>query len=175
MSANQDFLTHHGFLVRKSGVSEKSAVAKEHRHLREALRLAMEHDQLDISNSTAFEYVTRRIVQIEAAAKRNPRQPDFEGLESIMDSPVDEFGATVVAEFSQWVADRQLTGVARGAPFRFQEARQRQGRRPRAPSPLGRPPSTMVGVRFGGHNFARVAGHTVARSHCEPLPVPSRR
>lgn len=67
-SANQH-LTHHDFFERKSGLSEKPAVAKEHHRLHEALRLAIEHDQLDTSNSAALEYVSRRIVQIEAAAR----------------------------------------------------------------------------------------------------------
>lgn len=92
-SSNQDFTAHHEFFLRKSGLAEKSAVAREHRHLHEACRLALEYDQFDLSNSAAFEYIFRRVVQVEAALKRNPRQPDFDGLESVMDSAVDEAGA----------------------------------------------------------------------------------
>lgn len=106
-SSNQDFTAHHEFFLRKSGLAEKSAVAREHRHMHEACRLALEYDQYDLSNSASYEYLIRRIVQVEAAVKRNPRQPDFDGLESVMDSAIDEAGAAVVADFSKWVSDRQ--------------------------------------------------------------------
>lgn len=43
-STNQDFIGHHEYFLRKSGSAEKSAVAREHRHLHEACRLALEYD-----------------------------------------------------------------------------------------------------------------------------------
>ena len=106
-SANQDFSLHHEFFLRKSGLSDRSAVAKEHRHLHEAFRLAIEADQLDVSNSAAFEYLCRRVVQIESAVKRNPKRPDFEGLDSVLDSAVEESGAAVVADFTKRVGEKQ--------------------------------------------------------------------
>ena len=106
-SAGQTFNSHHTDFVRKSGVAEKSSAAREHRHGHEVLRLITEYDQIDICNSAAAEYVARRMLQIESAVRCNARQPDFEGLDALLDSAVDEGGAAIVAYFSTWVAERQ--------------------------------------------------------------------
>ena len=46
-------------------------------------------------------------MQIEAAVKRNPRQPDFEGLDAILDSSVDTSGAALAPKFMELVANIQ--------------------------------------------------------------------
>ena len=106
-SAGQTYTSHHTDFIRKSGVAEKSSAAREHRHGHEILRLLCEYDQIDPSNSCAAEYLTRRLIQIESAVRRNARRPDFEGLDALLDTSVDEGGAAVVAEFATWVAERQ--------------------------------------------------------------------
>eukprot|EP00974_Lingulodinium_polyedra_P088448 8575873-Lingulodinium_polyedra.AAC.1 len=52
------------------------------------LRLLQSYDQLDIVNAAGAEYVVRRLKQLEAATKRNPRQPDFEGLEAVLETSI---------------------------------------------------------------------------------------
>ena len=49
----------------------------------------------------------RRLVQIEAAVRRNPKVPDFSGLDVLMSAATDESGAATTAVFTEWVADRQ--------------------------------------------------------------------
>jgi hypothetical protein len=39
--------------------------------------------------------------------KRNPKVPDYSGLDIFMNTNTDESGAATTAAFSQWVADRQ--------------------------------------------------------------------
>ncbi len=71
--------------LRKSGVPEESAAASEHRCLTIALRLLQTFDHVDAANSAAAEFISRRLLQIEAATRRNPRRPDFEGHDKILD------------------------------------------------------------------------------------------
>ena len=97
---------------RKSGISEKSAAAREHRYLSVVLRLLLSFDQVDASNSAAAEFVSRRLLQIEAATRRNPRQPDFEGLDGILDTALDERGAAIVPNFSEWIGKQQQSEAA---------------------------------------------------------------
>ena len=45
--------------------------------------------------------------QLEAATKRNPRQPDFEGLDVVLDVAVDEMGGMVLPKFDSWISSQQ--------------------------------------------------------------------
>ena len=49
----------------------------------------------------------RRLVQIETAVRKNPKQPDFEGLDVVMAQPVGDTGDVATRDFSRWVAERQ--------------------------------------------------------------------
>ena len=82
-------------------------MCREHGIICVVLRLFMQFDQLDISNLAGCEYLVRRLLQIEAAVKRNPRQPDFEGLDAILDSSVDTSGAALAPKFMEFVANIQ--------------------------------------------------------------------
>ena len=93
--------------VQRSGDSEKSGAAREHRCIAIALRLLTSFDQIDITNCAGTEFLIRRLLQIEAATRRNPRQPDFEGLDGILDTAMDEHGSAIVPKFIQWVGDQQ--------------------------------------------------------------------
>ena len=46
-------------------------------------------------------------MQIETAVRRNPKVPDFTGLECMLDSRTDSSGAAVTATFDSWVTERQ--------------------------------------------------------------------
>ena len=43
----------------------------------------LEVDQLDVSSLVSAELLVRRVFQIELAVDRNPKSPDFEGLDAI--------------------------------------------------------------------------------------------
>lgn len=74
--ADQNSFDEHSMVwSRKSGVPEKSAAAREHRVLSIALRMLVSYNQIDPANCGAAEFLTRRLLQAEAATRRNPRQP----------------------------------------------------------------------------------------------------
>jgi hypothetical protein len=76
------------------------------------LRIFQQFDQLDLYNVAGVEYLVRRLKQLEAATRRNPRQPDFEGLDVVLDSTIDESGALVLPGFDTWVGDQQRAEAA---------------------------------------------------------------
>ena len=86
---------------------EKAAVCREHFFLSEALRLEVQSDQLDPTQLISSVFRLRRLLQIEAAVERNPKQPDFDGLEVMMTSAVTPGGAIVTKKFNTWVTERQ--------------------------------------------------------------------
>ena len=49
----------------------------------------------------------RRLVQIERAVARNPRQPDFSGLSLITEVCIDRTGAAHASKFDEYVTERQ--------------------------------------------------------------------
>eukprot|EP00974_Lingulodinium_polyedra_P002008 188819-Lingulodinium_polyedra.AAC.1 len=53
------------------------------------------------------EQIARRIVQDELAVQRNPRHPDYGGLEAASGGPAGDRGKASTPGFSQWLADRQ--------------------------------------------------------------------
>ena len=81
--------------------------AREHATLTETLRWAIQYDQLDVTMTASSELIARRLVQIEAAVKKNPKIPDFSGLDIMLDANTDASGAAVTTTFNTWVADQQ--------------------------------------------------------------------
>ena len=65
----------------KSGVSEYAIVGKLHHMLVESLRWMVCVDQLDPSRLVCGEMAVRNLLRTEAAVSRNPKQPDWEGLD----------------------------------------------------------------------------------------------
>ena len=97
---------HHDW-VRNSGVSEKSAVCREHRFLLEVLKALLEFDQLDVSSLAGTELLLRRIFQIEIVVERNARQPDFDGLEALVETSTKASGSANVPSMSKWFSEHQ--------------------------------------------------------------------
>jgi hypothetical protein len=97
---------HHEW-VRNSGIGEKSAICREHKFLLELLRHMFEIDQLDVSSLASAELVVRRIFQIELATKRNPKQPDFAGLDIILETNIDSSGGVVLPGMQKWFTEHQ--------------------------------------------------------------------
>ena len=46
-------------------------------------------------------------MQIEQAVRRNPCQPDYSGLECILDSSLDAYGAVAPPKFTQYISELQ--------------------------------------------------------------------
>jgi hypothetical protein len=98
---------YHQDWVRNSGIAEKSAICREHKFLLELLRHMFEIDQLDVSSLASAELAVRRIFQIELATKRNPKQPDFAGLDIILETNIDSSGGVVLPGMQKWFTEHQ--------------------------------------------------------------------
>lgn len=98
---------HHQGWLQKSGVHAGGAVARQHHTICTALRFMQSFDQYDLSMAASAEYLVRALVQLEAAARRNPKAPDFTGLEVMIEAHADASGAAITAGFDQWVMEQQ--------------------------------------------------------------------
>ena len=97
---------YHTEWLRLSGVSSGSAVAHEHRHHVETLRL-LKADSFNLLSVKAVEHIVRRTIQLERAVARCPQQPDFTGLDLITNTGVDAKGAARSTAFDEFVLSRQ--------------------------------------------------------------------
>ena len=102
-----NLVSYHLEWIRSSGVRDSTAQAHEHKHLCEALRLAVSLDQLDVSNLASMEHLARRLVQLETAVARNPVHPDYTGLSALADGPISSLGQARTPKFTMWVTERQ--------------------------------------------------------------------
>jgi hypothetical protein len=67
----------------------------------------LEVDQLDVSSLASAELLVRRLYQIELAVERNPRSPDFEGLEALLETVAKPSGGVSLPTLSKWFSDLQ--------------------------------------------------------------------
>ena len=65
-----------------SGLNIKNGLAVELRWLVFGLHLMATQDRLNLPRITTSEHFARRILQIQKATRRNPKAPDFTGLEA---------------------------------------------------------------------------------------------
>jgi hypothetical protein len=72
----------------------------------EVIRVAICVDQLDVSNLECFELLIRRLITDEVAVARNPRHPDYGGLELLMSTTVSQSGQALPKKFNEWFASR---------------------------------------------------------------------
>ncbi|CAK0895895.1 unnamed protein product [Prorocentrum cordatum] len=123
---------HHATWLRRSGVAERGNVAREHHMICVSLRMMQQFDQLDLFNIAGAEYLVRRLKQLESATRKNPRAPDFEGLDLILDAGVDDTGGMVLPEFDGWVGD-QARARAQTMKANRQWQEERTAAQPKAP------------------------------------------
>ena len=97
----------HQLWVVASGVAPKSGLAFEHLGLLTLLWVMATVDGLDVNNLESAEQVARRILMIERAVKKNPKNPDFSGLEHYMANSLDASGGVVAPDFDKHVASLQ--------------------------------------------------------------------
>ena len=93
----------------RSGVPESGVVAKMHTALCEVLRWMITVDQLDGVKVVSCEAAVRELLRVEAAVNRNPKQPDWEGLEIMVSGTVNARGGVETPAFSQWVSTNQAS------------------------------------------------------------------
>ncbi|CAK0861861.1 unnamed protein product, partial [Prorocentrum cordatum] len=91
---------------RLSGVGEGSAVNHVHRNLCEVIRLMHSWDQVDASMLASAELIVRWLVQTEIVVERNPRHPDYSGLDIVISAPVNAAGRATTNKFNSWVTDK---------------------------------------------------------------------
>lgn len=105
-SGPNDLSNYHLTWLKSSGINQHSMIAHDHRILCNVLRAALEVDQLNIASLLSFEYLVRRIVQIETAVARSPQSPDFSGLEMILEDTIGVTGEANTASFNTWLASK---------------------------------------------------------------------
>ena len=105
--AGLTLIAYHMNWKSKSGVGERSAVCREHFLICDQLRVEVTIDQVDLTQLVGSEYRVRRLLQIELAVERNPKQPDFEGLEIMLTSALAPAGGAATEKFSEWLIARQ--------------------------------------------------------------------
>ena len=101
-----DLGNYHLQWVKNSGVNAHTGACHEHRNLVELVRLALCRDQLDVTNLMSVELAIRRVVQIEVAVSRNAGNPDYSGLEVLLENPLTETGAAATRSLDEWVTSR---------------------------------------------------------------------
>jgi len=97
----------HAAWVQRCGASPHAAVVHEHRVGFDYLQLFMSYDQCDLTNLAGVEALSRRLLIIEKAIRRNPKAPDFSGTEMFTASTFDESGGAVVSGFDKYMAQEQ--------------------------------------------------------------------
>ena len=105
--AGHEIATYDAFWAQRAGIPRNSAVAHAHRNVCSALSFLQAYDQLDVSNCAAAEFLGRWALMIEAAVRKNPKVPSFQGLESYLSHATDENGGVITAEFTKFIADEQ--------------------------------------------------------------------
>ena len=92
-----------------TGLSAKSGLAVEFSHHVHSLYLLHCVDRLDGRALATGEHVARRLLQVQRAVRRNPRAPDFEGLEGYMRHSDGASGVALSPAFDKHIAELQKT------------------------------------------------------------------
>ena len=100
-------LDYHNEWVKSSGVAPGAAHTREHRFILEVLRLLLQYVQVDASSLAGCELLCRRLYQIELAVRKAPKNPDFAGLEFLLETAVDSSGGAVLPSIAKWLGETQ--------------------------------------------------------------------
>ena len=110
--AGRSIVAHDAEWRHRSGVPEQGMASRFHTAISEILRCLVCVDQLDVNHTIGPELCTRVLYVVEAACDRNPRQPDWEGLEGLLSFSVSTRGVLEVPCFATWVSQGQASKVA---------------------------------------------------------------
>ena len=106
-SSGMKWMSHHLDFVHKSSLSSTSGVCRSHRRFSEALQAFQQSDQLRSPALVGIEILCRYFVQIETAVARNPKCPDFQDLDALVGSTVNEIGGLVLPGYNKFIAQAQ--------------------------------------------------------------------
>jgi hypothetical protein len=106
-SSGMEWMSHHLDFVHKSGLSTTSGVCRSHRRVSETLQALQQIDQVNLPALVGVEILCRFLVQIETAVARNPKVPDFQDLDALVGSTVNEVGGLVLPEYNKFIAQAQ--------------------------------------------------------------------
>ena len=104
--ASNDLASYHLQWLQHSGANPRTALVHEHRNILEILRLGICRDQLDVTNLLSFELLVRRAIQLELAVARSPQNPEFTGLEALMEAPLSQSGSASTRALDLWLTER---------------------------------------------------------------------
>jgi len=107
LAAGFTLTSHDGNWRRTSGVPERGIVARFHSAVTEVLRMMLSVDQLDPNHIICAELLVRYLVLIESATARNPKAPDWEGLDLIVNATMSSAGQVEVPKFNEWLSQVQ--------------------------------------------------------------------
>eukprot|EP00959_Pyramimonas_sp_CCMP1952_P369286 7734876-Pyramimonas_sp.AAC.1 len=138
-------MSHHLDFIHKSGISPNSNITRAHRRLTEALHAFQQQDMLNLPSLSGVEILVRYLVQIEMAVARNPRSPDFQDLDAVVASTVNEYGGLVLPEYSKYIAQIQKDEA-------FTLKQQRQWREEQSTRSRGRGSGDDAGGGAGGED-----------------------
>ncbi|CAK0863104.1 unnamed protein product, partial [Prorocentrum cordatum] len=185
VAAGPDVTSHQAEWERLSGVGEGSAVNHVHRNLCEVIRLMHSWDQVDLSMLASAELLVRWMIQTEIAVERNPRHPDYSGLDVVISAPVNAAGRASTSRFNTWVTDRPKERATIWKQGRLYRAEQKQVRKgdgkggdnTELANPKRRPKKAKGGVAGAGGGAGLAASspggiRSRDRRHGDPFPLP---
>lgn len=109
--SGHELATYDLFWAQQSGAIRASAVALSHKHVMAVLSLLQSYDQVDMTNLAGVEYFGPWALMIQAAVRKSPKSPSFQGLESFLSHSFDETGGVVVSQFQKYIAEEQKSGA----------------------------------------------------------------
>ncbi|CAK0862617.1 unnamed protein product, partial [Prorocentrum cordatum] len=146
----------------RGGVKSQGSVAREVRLGFDYLRIMQSYDQLNLQALASAELRCRRVIVRQRAARRNPKAPDFTGLEKVAQSNFDESGGLRVTEFDKYMAEQQKTsGTVLKSPRQDLEEQGNEKKR-------------KAGRILGSGKPSASLNREVLTSHCDSFPLPLR-
>ncbi|CAK0836100.1 unnamed protein product, partial [Prorocentrum cordatum] len=113
-------VTPHLDFVHKSDISPNSNITRASRRLTDAPHAFQQQDMLNLPSLVGIEVLVRYLAQIEMAVACNHRSPDFQDLDAVVASTVNEHGGLVLPEYTKYIAQIQKALMALndlGAPL----------------------------------------------------------
>ncbi|CAK0853410.1 unnamed protein product, partial [Prorocentrum cordatum] len=153
-----------------------SAVNHVHRNLCEVIRLMHSWDQVDLSMLASAELLVRWMIPTEIAVERNPRHPDYSGLDIVISAPVNAVGRASISRFNTWVTDRLEERATIWKQERLYREEQKQVRKgdgkggdnTELANPKRRPKKAKGGLAASSPGGIRSRD----RRHGDPFPLP---
>ena len=106
-ASGKDIPGYHEFWVRQSGVSPESPAAHTHKSLMSVLAHLVHIDQVNVLGLDGVEMLARQTLRLHRAVRKNPKAPDFKGLDIMVASKLDMGGSALTGEFARWTAEEQ--------------------------------------------------------------------